>query len=143
MRKSLADQLRAFICEFPGSRTTLAEEAGVDAGVLSRFLSGERTMTLEVADRLAALLGLHLAQEKQPMSLLTRKRKSKRTTVPGYVNANHQENLGCTGSSGTDHRQYVYRMKCLKCGTIYGSNGSDIFQRRCPGCQGGKPGPSI
>jgi hypothetical protein len=29
------------------------------------------------------------------------------------------------------------------CGLRYGSNGSDFFQRKCPACQGGAPGPSL
>jgi hypothetical protein len=61
------------------------------------------------------------------------------TTIAGYINKNNQKNLGCSGESGTDHMQSFYLMKCLSCGSEYKANGSDIWQRKCPRCQGGKP----
>lgn len=66
-----------------------------------------------------------------------------RTTAPGYVNRNSQTNLRPTGLPGNDHMQYIYVLRCGHCGHEYGSNGSDIFQRKCPRCQGGKPGLSF
>lgn len=67
------------------------------------------------------------------------------TTRIGYVNANNQLCKGHRGVPGNDHSQWAYRMDCLNegCGAIYGANGSDVFQRRCPRCQGGKPGISF
>lgn len=59
--------------------------------------------------------------------------------VTGYVNKNKQQNLGGTGQAGSDHGQQFYHMKCLNCGTTYKANGSDIWQRKCPRCQGGRP----
>ena len=44
---------------------------------------------------------------------------------------------------GTDHNQYVYAMRCRNSGHEYGANGSDIFQRKCPNCQGGAPELSV
>jgi len=43
-----------------GSTYELAKDAGVDRSVLSRFIAGKRTMTLETADRLAELLKLRI-----------------------------------------------------------------------------------
>ncbi|HEX9060679.1 MAG TPA: hypothetical protein VF941_10910 [Clostridia bacterium] len=65
--------------------------------------------------------------------------KSKNTTEIGYENRKGQINLGRTGELGTDHMQYLYKMQCKFCNTEYKSNGSDIFQRKCPECQGGRP----
>jgi hypothetical protein len=62
------------------------------------------------------------------------------TTKPGYVNERGQEVLRPTGLPGNDHMQYVYVLRCSHCANEYGANGSDIFQRRCPRCQGGAPG---
>ena len=62
------------------------------------------------------------------------------TTQIGYVNKNKQKCCGQRGVAGTDHGQYVYHMECLVCGHVYGANGSDIFERRCPNCQSGAPG---
>jgi phage FluMu protein Com len=62
------------------------------------------------------------------------------TTQIGYVNRNKQRCCGQRGVEGTDFGQFTYRMECLKCGHIYGSNGSDIFERKCPNCQDGALG---
>ncbi len=62
------------------------------------------------------------------------------TTTIGYTNRNKQKNLGSRGLAGNDHRQYAYKLECLKCGHEYGANGTDIFQRKCPSCQHGKLG---
>ncbi len=62
------------------------------------------------------------------------------TTRPGYENSNGQIVVRATGLPGTDHGQYIYVLRCRRCGHEYGANGSDIFQRRCPACQGGAPG---
>ena len=64
--------------------------------------------------------------------------KQKSTDI-GYINKNQQKNLGRTDTPGTDHNQYFYEMECLNCGFKYYANGSDIWHRKCPGCQGGKP----
>jgi precorrin-8X/cobalt-precorrin-8 methylmutase len=66
--------------------------------------------------------------------------EASRTTEAGYENRNHQVVIGCTRLAGTDHGQYVYVLRCGTCGHEYGANGSDIFQRHCPLCQGGRPG---
>ena len=60
------------------------------------------------------------------------------TTSPGYINANNQRNNGKTDKPGTDNNQFLYEMECLNCGRKYYANGSDIWQRKCPSCQGGK-----
>lgn len=61
------------------------------------------------------------------------------TTQKGFINENNQMNMGATDEVGTDHMQRFYKMKCLKCNYEYKANGSDIWQRKCPKCQGGRP----
>lgn len=63
-----------------------------------------------------------------------------KTTELGFVNRNGQEVVERTDLLGTDHNQVIYILNCRSCGTRYGANGSDIFQRRCPNCGGGRPG---
>lgn len=63
----------------------------------------------------------------------------KSTTVSGYINKNNQKNLGLSGESGIDYMQKFYFMKCLNCDYEYKANGSDIWQRKWPRCQGRKP----
>ena len=69
----------------------------------------------------------------------TRKKRIMNSTVTGYVNKNNQKNNGCTYEQGTDNNQKFYAMECLNCGQRYKANGTDIWQRKCPNCQGGKP----
>ena len=68
-----------------------------------------------------------------------RRKHIMKSTVTGYVNKNNQKNSGCTHEAGTDHNQKLYAMECLNCGYHYKANGTDIWQRKCPKCQGGKP----
>jgi hypothetical protein len=68
------------------------------------------------------------------------RRRDVGTTSVGYVNRNGQTVVRATKQPGNDHLQYVYVLRCGPCGHEYGANGSDIFQRRCPVCQGGAPG---
>lgn len=57
-----------------------------------------------------------------------------------YKNKNNQICHGTLGIEGTDHNQKAYRIECLNCGYVYGANGSDISERKCPKCQAGKDG---
>lgn len=66
--------------------------------------------------------------------------KDKGTTKIGFRNRNEQTNIRATGLPGTDHGQVIYVLRCEPCGGVYGANGSDIHLRRCPACQGGRPG---
>lgn len=72
-----------------------------------------------------------IKEEKQDMA------EAKSTEI-GYVNKNNQRNNGITPHEGTDNNQYFYEMECLNCGHKYYANGSDIWQRKCPACQGGR-----
>ncbi len=67
-------------------------------------------------------------------------REDRETTSRGYVNRNRQTNVRATDLPGNDHLQRIYVLKCQDCGNKYGANGSDVFQRKCPECQGGAPG---
>jgi rRNA maturation endonuclease Nob1 len=66
--------------------------------------------------------------------------RSPRTTHPGYRNRNDQVVVRATDLPGNDHLQRIYVLRCNRCCVEYGANGSDIFQRRCPKCGGGRPG---
>ncbi|MEQ1905523.1 MAG: hypothetical protein ABL888_15145 [Pirellulaceae bacterium] len=63
-----------------------------------------------------------------------------KTTQPDYENRNGQVVIRSTGLQGTDHLQKIYVLRCSQCAHEYGANGSDIFQRKCPSCQGGASG---
>jgi hypothetical protein len=48
------------------------------------------------------------------------------------VNSCGQVVVRNTGLPGNLHGQTVYQMACSVCGHVYGANGSDIHERRCP-----------
>ena len=58
----ISRQLRAMIEARGLSAAELGRAAGVDGGVISRFLNGERDVRLETVDRLAEVLGLRLIE---------------------------------------------------------------------------------
>ena len=60
------------------------------------------------------------------------------STDTGYINKNNQRNNGKTELPGTNNMQWFYQMECLKCGFAYLANGTDIWQRKYPKCQGGR-----
>lgn len=60
MKKLLTDQLREAVRRCQVTRYRLSQELGIDQAALSRFVSGERGLSLEAIDKLAAYLGLRL-----------------------------------------------------------------------------------
>lgn len=67
----------------------------------------------------------------------------KATTAIGFVSKNGQVVIRNTGRPGTDHLQNIYQLGCSRCGWVYGANGTDIHERKCPGCQNGEPGLTL
>lgn len=58
-----------------------------------------------------------------------------KTLDVGYINKNHQKNLGYRGKSETHYNQRFFEMECLECGHKYMANGCDVWLRKCPVCQ--------
>lgn len=65
-RRKLSDQIRGAFASSGLSRFKLAKEAGVAYAVVHRFISSKRDITLETADKLAAVLGLELTPVQRP-----------------------------------------------------------------------------
>ena len=59
---SLSDDIHAAIAKADLSPYELARASGVHRSVLSRFVAGKRTITLETADKLAEALRLRIAR---------------------------------------------------------------------------------
>lgn len=57
---NIETQLRQAILDAQISRYALAKATGVSQGILSRFVAGERSLTLTTAAKLADALGLEL-----------------------------------------------------------------------------------
>ena len=62
----------------------------------------------------------------------------KRTTKRGYVNRNNQVVIRKGKRSENHGFANAYHMQCQHCQHEYMANGCDIFQRKCPACQGGE-----
>ena len=60
------------------------------------------------------------------------------TTKIGYRNPNDQVCLGQRDIHDYD-TFYVYEVYCLRCGELYCAYGQEMYQRRCPNCDGGSP----
>lgn len=56
----IAEQLRDALSKSELTGYAIGKSAGVDAGQISRFIAGERDLTLSTAAKLAAVLGLEL-----------------------------------------------------------------------------------
>lgn len=59
-RPSLSDELRQAIADSGVSRYGIWQQTGIDQGSLSKFMDGERGLSMESIDKLAELLGLHI-----------------------------------------------------------------------------------
>lgn len=88
-RKPLADQLREAAVADGRSDAALGRACGIDPGALGRFLRDERSLTLRVADRLAAELGLSLSSLQAKDARIDRDRQPQRR--PGGPRVEHRE----------------------------------------------------
>jgi transcriptional regulator with XRE-family HTH domain len=61
----LVEQLREAIRDSGKTLYQLSKDAGVGKDQLSRFMRGERTLTLPVAEKVCRALGLRLAPESR------------------------------------------------------------------------------
>jgi transcriptional regulator with XRE-family HTH domain len=61
-RHTVSQQLRDVIRHRGLTAYALARDAGIDPGMVSRFLTGERSLRLDSVDRIAAALGLRLVE---------------------------------------------------------------------------------
>jgi hypothetical protein len=61
-RHTLSHQLRAVVRGWGLSAYEVARRADIDVKVLSRFLAGDRGLTMATADRIAAAFGLKLGE---------------------------------------------------------------------------------
>lgn len=81
----------------------------------------------------AKLKDVHRLEQRHP----------KGTATVGFTNRRNQTVIRKTDRPGNNYRQTIYVLHCNDCGYDYGSNGSEIFRRRCPNHDGGKPGLEI
>jgi transcriptional regulator with XRE-family HTH domain len=64
-KTSISDQVRKAINAAGVTRYRIAQDTGVDEATLSRFVNGERGLSLPVLDKLADYLGLELSPKPQ------------------------------------------------------------------------------
>ncbi len=66
MHKKLSEQLREIILNCGESRYSLWKKTGIDQATLSRFVNGDRPLTLKNIDTLGEYFGLELRATRQP-----------------------------------------------------------------------------
>ena len=75
-RLSLSDELRQAVEQSEVSRYSIWQQTGIDQGTLSKFMAGDRGLSIESIDKLADLLGLHIctadAERSRPKGKCTR-----------------------------------------------------------------------
>lgn len=59
-RKPLSDELRGAVERSGLSRYSIWQQTGIDQGTMSKFLAGDRGLSIESIDKLADLLRLHI-----------------------------------------------------------------------------------
>lgn len=62
--KKLSEQIREAILKADVSRYVIAKETGVDQPALSRFVHGERGLSLDALDRIGLYLGLSITTSR-------------------------------------------------------------------------------
>ena len=63
------------------------------------------------------------------------------TIEPGTTNSHGQIVVRKAGRAADDlPGQSIYVLRCTRCGHEYGEAGIRAHQRKCPKCDGGKPG---
>ncbi|MGB5872846.1 MAG: hypothetical protein WBH56_03935, partial [Bacteroidota bacterium] len=61
----------------------------------------------------------------------------------GNLNKNWQMVIERTDLPGTDKYAKVSVLECRRCGLEYGANGQDVWERKCPSCDKGRPGLAV
>lgn len=146
--KSFEDLLDAYFCcylalfewRFGPERSEMIGDMATGYIVVPKRQEGSRAHSVGLATPMKPAVAIEMEQRPDPSG---QRPQSRGTTTPGYVNRNGQEVLRRTGLRGSDHGQWVYALRCRKCGLEYGANGSDIFQRLCPRCQRGASGAPL
>lgn len=62
----ISEQLRRAVSESHLSRYRIAKETGLSQSLLSRFVSGDRGLSLDAIDKLGTLLGFRLVLHRAP-----------------------------------------------------------------------------
>ena len=66
-RLKLTEQVRQAIDNCGESRYRICIETGLDRATLSRFMSGERGLSMEALDTVADYLGLSIVRDRKPV----------------------------------------------------------------------------
>jgi transcriptional regulator with XRE-family HTH domain len=64
--KRFSDEIRAAVESCGKTRYRIAQETGIDAAALCRFVQGQVGLSMENLDKLAECIGLHVFSERKP-----------------------------------------------------------------------------
>ena len=74
---AVSEALKRAILAYPASLSETARRSGVDVAALSRFVRGERGLTIESVDKLAATLKLELRPAGKAQAKTTKRKTAK------------------------------------------------------------------
>lgn len=77
-RLDLSEQLRRAIDTSGSSRYAICQAIGLDAAVMSRFMSGTSGLSIETIDRLGQHLGLQITTTRKPRTVPRTKAKRRK-----------------------------------------------------------------
>jgi transcriptional regulator with XRE-family HTH domain len=116
LRQKLSDQLRDAVRGCRASRYALAKQLGIAESALSRFVSGDRGLTLETVDKLAEALGLRLVStiEMVPRpSPRGRRRKETNMTVKSKPTKVNYESIALAFARDANENNFSSRRGVL------------------------------
>jgi transcriptional regulator with XRE-family HTH domain len=136
-RPPITDRLRAAIGASGVSYNELARLAGVGQPQISRFMTGERDLTLAIASRLCAALGLDLVPAgrvaDEPLTageLTTRERRAEGAAAPASVEVRGRgrrvdlERAATLGEGGGEQAAAPGRRKSVRAKAAGGAGGA-------------------
>jgi predicted transcriptional regulator len=68
IRPAVSEQLRAIVKSCGVSQYRIAKETGIDQSAMSRFVAGERGLSIEALDRLGEFLDLEVVSHRPKQS---------------------------------------------------------------------------
>jgi hypothetical protein len=140
----IATQVGRFL--FAGGRSFPSDKMPYDAAESARYADAldelsRRGLAKRTGEDHYELTSRGFEEARKQRSLQSgRTKEPGYTTKVGFVNDNLQVVIRNTGLPGTDYGQQIFQMGCSICGHVYGANGADIHDRKCPKHGGGAEG---
>ena len=128
MKVSFSEQIRQAVRECGTTRYSLSKQIGISESTLSRFLSGQRGLTLDLLDKLADALGLQVVVTVQMTQRPSKRgRKKKKEVVdkmksPSYWRKLAKNAAKVAGENYFSSRRGIWHLADLDVLCVYNNN---------------------